>query len=128
MFDDNGTTFSGHINTDLVDWREKARQEAIEDVAPHDNDSNEGQNPEVIFDDEDHDTDRSEFTTSQALQHLDRLIEFSIDKNQEALLEVTNIVENRKPFCNFNKATYQIFSRSLKLFLFLFILNVHNVP
>ena len=23
MFDNNVTTFSGHINTDLVDWREK---------------------------------------------------------------------------------------------------------
>ena len=59
--------------------REKAREEAIEawmeDVVPNDLDSNEDQNPEVISDDEDHeDTFRSEFTTSQALQHLDELL------------------------------------------------------
>ena len=52
----------------MVDWREKAWGEAIEDVVPNDLDSNEGQNPELISDDEDHeDTVRAELTTSQAL-------------------------------------------------------------
>ena len=85
--------------------REKAREEAIEawmeDVVPNDLDSNEDQNPGVISDDEDHeDTIRSEFTTSQALQHLDELLEFTIAKNGHTLSglfsEVINVVENIK--------------------------------
>ena len=46
-------TFPGQINTDLVDWREKA-WEAFEDIAPNDVNSNEDQNLEVVPDDEDH--------------------------------------------------------------------------
>ena len=85
-FDDNVTTFPGELNSDLVSWREKAREEAIEDVVSNDLYSNEGQSPEVISDDEDHeDTVHSELTTSQALQHLDKLLEFSIAKNDETL-------------------------------------------
>ena len=38
----------------MLAWREKIWEEAIEDVVPIDLDSNEGQNLEVIFDDEDH--------------------------------------------------------------------------
>ena len=53
-FDDNVTTSAGQINTDLVVWREKIWEEAIEDVVPINLDSNEGLNLEVIFDDEDH--------------------------------------------------------------------------
>ena len=60
---------------------EKAQEEAIEDVVPNDLDSIEGQNPEVFFDDEDHqDTVCSKLTTSQALQHMDAQLEFSIAK------------------------------------------------
>lgn len=75
-------------------------EEAIEDVLPNDPDINEGQNPDVISDDEDHvDTVHSEPTTPQAAQHLDKLLEFSIAKNDERLsgllLEVINAVENR---------------------------------
>ena len=33
-FDDNLTTSTGQINTDLIDWRQKAREEAIKEVAP----------------------------------------------------------------------------------------------
>ena len=51
----------------MVDWREKAREQAIKDVAPNDLDSNEGQSLGVISDNENHeDTVRSELT-SQAL-------------------------------------------------------------
>ena len=53
-FDDNVTTSPGQINTDLVAWLEKALEEGIEDFVPKDLNSNEGQNPEVISDDEDH--------------------------------------------------------------------------
>ena len=61
-FDDNVTTSPGQINTDLVVWREKIWEEAIEDVVPINLDSNEGLNLEVIFDDEDHeDTDIATF-------------------------------------------------------------------
>ena len=93
-FDDNVTTSPGQINTDLVAWLEKALEEGIEDFVPKDLNSNEGQNPEVISDDEDHD-DRL-----QASQHLDKLLEFSIAKNDETLSgllsEVINAVENIK--------------------------------
>ena len=75
------------------------REEAIEDVVPNDLDSKEGQIPEVISDDEDHeDTVRSELTTSQALQHLDELLKFSIAKKDETLFgllsEETKAIEN----------------------------------
>ena len=49
-------------------------------------DSNEGQNPEVISNDKDHEgTVLSELTTSQKLQHLVELLEFSIAKIDETL-------------------------------------------
>ena len=85
--------------------REEAQEETIEtwteEVVPNDLDSNEGQNPEVISDDEDHeDTVSSELTKSQALQHLEELLEFSITKNGQTLSgllsEVINAVENIK--------------------------------
>ena len=68
---------------------------------PNDLDSNEGLNPEIISDDEDHeDTVRSELAISQELQHLDELLEFSITKNGQTLFgllsEVINAVENIK--------------------------------
>lgn len=74
----------------------KAREEA-----PNDLDKNEGQNSEVIFENEDHeDTVHSELKTSQEFQHLDELIEFLIAKNDEILYrlvsEVINAVENIK--------------------------------
>ena len=84
--DDNVMTSPGQINTDLVDWREKAREEAIEDVLPNDLNRNEGQNPKVISNDEDHENIVcSELTASQALQYLHELLEFSIAKNDETL-------------------------------------------
>ena len=42
MSENNVTTYPGQINTDLADWREKAWEEAIEDVVPNDLDSCEG--------------------------------------------------------------------------------------
>ena len=64
-FDDNVTTSPDQINTYLVDWTEKSLKEAIEYVVSNDLDSNEGQNPEVISDNECHmDTVHSELTTS----------------------------------------------------------------
>ena len=86
MFDDNVMKSPGQINTDLVDWREKAREEATEDVLPNDLNRNEGQNPKVISNDEDHENIVcSELTASQALQYLHELLEFSIAKNDETL-------------------------------------------
>ena len=61
FFGTRPTPSAGQINTDLIDWREKAREETIGDVVPNDLDGNEAQNPKVISDDEDHgDTVRSE--------------------------------------------------------------------
>ena len=34
-FDDNLTLSTGQINTDLVDWRQQAREEAIKEVVPN---------------------------------------------------------------------------------------------
>ena len=42
-FDDHVTISCGQINTDFVNWREKAREEAIENVVPNDFYRNEGQ-------------------------------------------------------------------------------------
>ena len=85
----------------MVDRRGKAWKGAIENVVPNDLSNTGDQNPEVISDDEDHEhTVLSELTTSQASQHLDELVEFSIDKNDvtlsRLLSEVINTVENIK--------------------------------
>ena len=93
-------TSLGQINTDLVDWREKP-WEAFEDIAPNDVNCNEGQNLEVVPDDEDHeDTVTSKLWTSETLQHLDKLLGFSIAKNDETLSrllpEKISAVENIK--------------------------------
>ena len=40
--ENNVTTYPCQINTDLFDWREKAWEEAIEDVLPNDLDGYEG--------------------------------------------------------------------------------------
>ena len=99
-YDANVTAYPGQINTNLVDWREKTQEETIEYVVPNDLDSNLCQNPEDIYDDDHEDTVHLELATSQALQHLDELLEFSIAKNDEALSqllsEVINMVENIK--------------------------------
>ena len=101
MSENNVTTYPGQIITDLVDWREKAWEEAIEDVVPNDLDSYESSNSEVISYDEDHEyTVHSELATSESLQHLDELLEIAKAKNDGTLFgidsEVINAVENIK--------------------------------
>ena len=85
-FDDNLTTSTGQINTNLIDWRQQAQEEAIKEVVP--DTSSASQTVNVVSDgDED---DQEENTTrrlaiSEALQHLDDLLNFSMMENNATL-------------------------------------------
>ena len=95
-FDDNVTTSIGQINTDMVDWRQQAREDAIQEVLPdvsaiqsevvsdHDDDDD---------DEEDH-TPQQQLSATQALQNLDELLRFSLTQNNESLTTlITEAIE-----------------------------------
>ena len=52
-FGDNLTTSTGQINTDLIDWRQQAREEAITEVAPDTSSASQAVN--VVSDDDEDD-------------------------------------------------------------------------
>ena len=89
-FDDNLTTSIGQINTDMVDWRQQAREDAIQEVISDDDDDD---------DEEDH-TPQQRLSATQALQNLDELLRFSLTQNNESLTtlitEATETVETMK--------------------------------
>ena len=100
-FDDNLTTSIGQINTDMVDSRQQAREDAIQEVLP---DVSAIQS-EVISDDDDDDdeedhTPQQQLSATQALQNLDELLRFSLTQNNESLTtlitEATETVETMK--------------------------------
>ena len=100
-FDDNLTTSTGQLNTDLIDWRQQAREEAIKEVVP--DTSSASQVVNAVSDDDEDDQEENtprHLTTSEALQHLDDLLHFSIMENDAALTglvaEVTDKVQNIK--------------------------------
>ena len=95
-FDDNLTTSIGQINTDMVDWRRQAREDAIQEVLP---DVSAIQS-EVISDDdddddeEDHTSQQQQLSATQALQNLDELLPFSLTQNNESLTTlITEAIE-----------------------------------
>ena len=78
-FDGNLTTPTGQINTDLRDWRQQAREETIKEVVPDTSSSSQAVN--VVSDDDEDDQEGNtprHLTTSEALQHLDDLLHFSM--------------------------------------------------
>ena len=58
-FDDNLTTSTGQINTDLIDWLQQAREEAIKEIVPDTSSASQAVN--VVSDD---DEDGQEENTS----------------------------------------------------------------
>ena len=77
--DDNLTTSTGLINTDLIDWQQQARQEAIKEVVSDTSIASQAVN--VVSDDDEDDQGEStpwHLTTSEALQHLDDLLHFTM--------------------------------------------------
>ena len=102
-FDDNLTTLAGQTNTNLIDWRQQAQEEAIKEVVPDTTSASQAVN--VVSDDDEDDQEENIFqhlTTSEALQHLDDSLHFSMMKNDAALTgliaEVTDKVQNIKFF------------------------------
>ena len=98
-FDDNLTESAGQINTDFIDWWQQAREEAIKEVVPDTSSASQAVNT-VSDDDEDDQKENTpqHLTTSEALQHLDDLLHFSILENDATLIgpiaEVTKKVQN----------------------------------
>ena len=94
-FDDNLTTSIGQINTDMVDWRQQAREDAIQDVLPNVS----AIQSEVISDDNDDDneedhTPQQQLSATQTLQNLDELLRFSLTQNNESLTTlITEAIE-----------------------------------
>ena len=93
-FDDNLTTSIGQINTDMVDWRQQAREDAIQEVLP---DVSAIQS-EVISDDDNGDDEEDhtpqQLSATQALQNLDELLRFSLTQNNESLTTlITEAIE-----------------------------------
>ena len=115
-FDDNLTTSIGQINTDMVDWRQQAREDAIQEVLP---DLSAIQS-EVISDDDDDDdedhTPQQQLSATQALQNLDELLRFSLTQNNESLTtlitEAIETVETMKLSSLKQSSTRNFFVRS----------------
>ena len=98
-FDDNLTASTGQINTNLIDWRQQAREEAIKEVVPDTSSASQAVNPVSDNDEDDQEENTPQhLTTSEALQHLDDLLHFSILENDATLIgliaEVTKKVQN----------------------------------
>ena len=98
-FDDNLTTSTSQINTDLIDWRQETREEAIKEVVPDTSSANQAVN--VVSDDDEDDQEEKtprHHTTSESLQHIDDLLHFSMMENDATLMgliaEVTEKVQN----------------------------------
>ena len=97
----NLTTSTGQINTDLIDWRQQARDEAFKEVVPDAFSASQAVN--VVSDDDEDDQEENtprHLTTSEALQHLYDLLHSSMMENDATLIgltaEVTDRVQNIK--------------------------------
>ena len=86
-FNDNLTTSTGQINTDLMDWQQQAWQEAIKEVVP---DTSRPSQAVIIvrYDDEDDQEENTpqHLTTLEALQHPNDLLHFSTMESRATLL------------------------------------------
>ena len=91
-FDENLTTSTVQINTDLIDWRQQAREEAIKEVVSDTSSASQAVN--VVSDDDDDQEENTtrHLTTSEALQHLDDLLHFSMMENDATLTWSNDLV------------------------------------
>ena len=83
-FNDNLTTSTGQVNTDLIDWRQEAREQAIKEIVPDTSSASQAVN--VVSEDDEDDQERKNprhLTTSEALEHLDDLLHFYMMENDE---------------------------------------------
>ena len=94
------TTSTGQVNTDLIDWRQQAREQAIKEIVPDTSSASQAVN--VVSDDDEDDQERKtrHLTTSEALEHLDDLFHFYMMENNAKLTgliaELTDKVQNIK--------------------------------
>ena len=100
-FDDNLTISTGQINTDLMDWRQQAWDEAFKEIVPDASSASQAVN--VVSDGDEDDQEENtprHLTTSEALQHLYDLLHSSMMENDATLTgltaEVTDRVQNIK--------------------------------
>ena len=112
--DDNLTTSTGQINTDLGDWWQQAQEEAIKEVVPET--SSAGQAVNVVSDDDEDDQEENtprHLTTSESLQHPDDLLHFSMMKSDATLTglisEVKDKVQNIDFVCLKTKLYRKVF-------------------
>ena len=83
-FNDSLTTSTGQVNTDLIDWRQQAREQAIKEIVPDTSSASQAVN--VVSEDDEDDQERKNprhLTTSEALEHLDDLLHFYMMENDE---------------------------------------------
>ena len=90
---------NGQINTDLIDWRQQAREEAIKVVVPDTSSASQAVNVVSDYDEDDQkENTPRHLITSKVLQHLDDLFRFSMLENDATLTgliaEVTDKVKN----------------------------------
>ena len=113
-FDNNLTTSTGQINTDLIDWRQQAREETFEEVAQDTTSASQAVNvvPDDDEDDQEENTPRH-LTTSESLQHPDDLLHFSMMKSDATLTglisEVKDKVQNIDFVCLKTKLYRKVF-------------------
>ena len=94
--DDNLTTSTGQINTNMIDWRQQAREDAIQEVSL---DVSSNIQSEVISGDDDDNEEEEEniprqLSTIQALTNLDELINVLLNQNNETLTTlITEAIE-----------------------------------
>ena len=103
-FNDNLTTSTGQVNTDLIDWRQQAREQAIKEIVPDTSSASQAVN--VVSDDDEDDQEKKtprHLTTSEALEHLDDLFHFYTMDNNATLTgliaEVTDKIPKYKVVC-----------------------------
>ena len=92
----NLTTSTGQINTDLIDWRQQAWDEAFKEVVPDAFSASQAVN--VVSDDDEDDQEENtprHLTTSEALQHLYDLLHSSMMENDATLTGLTAEVTDR---------------------------------
>ena len=85
----------------MIDRRQQAREESIKEVVPDTSSASQAVN--VVSDDDEDDQEENtprQPTTSEALQHIDDLLHFSVVENDATLTgliaEVTDKVQNMK--------------------------------
>ena len=78
-FNDNLTTSTGQVNTDLIDWRQQAREQAIKEIVPDTSSASQAVN--VVSDDDEDDQEKKKILDTLLHQkHLNTSMIFFIFK------------------------------------------------